>query len=226
MEPKPLDSAGVYKLQHTPSGNPYIEIPSRSPTPIYLTKYYVTDIPTVYSVLTLPAVNLFLISAPWPYALADAEWWVNSQLTSSSDLNLQILRSGSPDEDGTLLGSVSLERPGSGILETLREKLPALEALRRGKECELGYYLHPDWRGKGIMKSGVKALLAWARAECDVQDVMVRVVDDNWASRRVIESLGDEYFARVEGEDHEINWPENKRGGGTKKILVWKWHAS
>ena len=35
-------------------------------------------------------------------------------------------------------------------------------ALKKGpaeSEYELGYYLHPDWHGKGIMKNAVRVLL-------------------------------------------------------------------
>lgn len=66
---------------------------------------------------------------------------------------------------------------------------------------ELGYYLHPDWRGKGIIKSGVKAALAYAETEFGVQKVVVQIAEDNLNSRRVIESMGD-YFVRLEGRDN------------------------
>lgn len=227
MEPKSLDPAGLYKLQYTASGSPYIAIPSRSSTPIYLTMYYANDAPAAHSILTIPAINLALVSVPLPYTLDLAEAWVKNQLagTPSGNLPLQILRSGSPDENGTLIGSVSLMPPDSEVMTKLRESNVLPETLKAASECELGYYLSPDWQGKGIMKSGVKALLAWGRAEAGVEAVMVRVVEDNAASRRVIESLGDEYFVRTEGADYYFDWPE-KKGGGRKKLLTWKWNAS
>jgi RimJ/RimL family protein N-acetyltransferase len=227
MEPKPLDAAGLYKLQYTASGSPYIAIPSRSSMPIYLTMYYANDAPAAHSILTIPAVNLALVSVPLPYTLADAEWWVKNQIAgpSTANLPLQILRSGSPGEDGTLIGSVSLMPPDSEVLTTLRENKALPDSLKEATECELGYYLNPAWQGKGIMKSGVKALLAWARAEAGVKAVIVRAVEDNSASRRVIEGLGDEYFVRTERLDYQFDWPE-KKGGGRKKLLTWRWNAS
>lgn len=224
MESKPLDSAGVYKLEHTPSGSPYIPIPTRSPTPIYLTTYYKNDAPGVEASLKLPEVNLHLISAPTPYTLADAEWWINQQLTTSSNYPLQVLRAGSPDEDGALIGSVSLMPPDSEVLANLREQKVFPDSFNKGDECELGYYLHPDWRGNGIVKSAVKAILAWGKTELNVTQVIVRVVEDNPNSRKVVESMG-EYFVREDGADHVIDWPESK-GGGQKKILSWRWTAS
>ena len=87
-------------------------------------------------------------------------------------------------------------------------------------ECELGYYLHPDWRGKGIMHSAVRALLWWAEEERRADNVMVRALEGNMESRRVIESLKE--FVREEEKDDWIDWPEAK-GGERKKVLTWKW---
>jgi RimJ/RimL family protein N-acetyltransferase len=224
MDSKPLDSAGVYKLEHTSSGEPYIALTTRSETPIYLTKYYPKDPPDVEAALSLPEVNFFLISAPTPYTLADAEWWVNSQLATSSNYPLQILRAGAPDESGTLIGSVSLMPPDSAVLATLREKGILPDSHPNGKECELGYYLRPDYRGKGIVKAGVKGILAYGKVEHGVTNVLIRVADDNEASLRVVENMGKEYWVRTEQEDHVVDWPEAK-GGGRKNLLSWRWMA-
>lgn len=221
MDHKPRDPVGLYKLEHTPSGSPYVAVPSRSESPIYLTTYYAKDPPDVESALRLPEVNSYLISVPTPYALADAEWWVNQQLTTPANLPLQVLRAGSPGEDGKLIGSVSLMPPDSQVLTRLRELLP--NSLKGGNECELGYYLHPDWRGKGIIKGGVKALLTTAKTEYGVSKVIVRIAEDNLNSRRVIESMADDW-ARTENEDQELDWPKIK-GGGRKKILTWVYKA-
>lgn len=224
MEPKPLDPAGVYKLEHTPSGSPYVALPTRSPTPIFLTTYYAKDPPDCEAGLKLPAVHMHLISAPVPYTLADAEWWVNQQLTTASNYPLQVIRAGSPSEDGTLIGSVSLMPPDSAVLAVLREKKALPDSLKKGNESELGYWLHPEWRGKGIVKAAVRAILALGKTEYGVNSVIVRIVEDNQNSRRVIESMGEDWV-RAEAEDHLVDWPENKGGGGKKKIFTWRWTA-
>lgn len=96
-------------------------------------------------------------------------------------------------------------------------------ALKKGpneNECELGYYLHPEWRGKGIMRNAVRALLWWGKEVKGANNVMVRALDGNMASRGVIESIMG--FVREEGRDDWVDWPEIK-GGGRRKILVWRW---
>jgi hypothetical protein len=53
--------------------------------------------------------------------------------------------------------------------------------------------------------------------------MIVRIAEDNWNSRRGIESMG-EYFVRDGQEDFVVDWPESE-GGGNKKTLTWRWTA-
>jgi RimJ/RimL family protein N-acetyltransferase len=214
----PSSPQGRYKLEHTTSGKPYVLIPTSSPTPIYLTEFYSIDVQLVHATLSIPEVYLHLVSVPQPYTIADAEWWINLQMTGSSNLPLQILRSGDP-ETGSFIGSVSLMPADSEAFLAVKDKL----VLKKGpgeNECELGYYLHPDWRGKGIMRNAVRALVWWGREEKGADNVIVRVLEGNLASRAVVESMKE--FVREEEKDDWIDWPELK-GGGRRKILVWRW---
>ena len=208
-----------YKLEHTLTGKPYIALKTSSSTPIYLTEFYPADATAVQAALSLPSLHLNLISIPHPYTLADAEWWINLQLTGNSNLPLQVLRAGDP-ETGLFVGSVSLMPANSEALLVIREKIDLRKRGPGEDECELGYYLHPGWRGKGIMRNAVQALICWARGERGVENVIVRVLEGNRESRGVIESLRE--FVRQEEMDDWVDWPEGK-GGGKRRILVWKW---
>lgn len=67
-----------------------------------------------------------------------------------------VIRHGGPE--GKFLGRVSLTpRVGKGVVE-------------------LGYYLHPDHQGKGIMSIAAAALLGWARDVFGVRRVYSRYV--------------------------------------------------
>lgn len=93
----------------------------------------------------------------------------------------------------------------------------------KDNECELGYYLHPDYQGKRIMGTAVKALLWWGKVKMGVSNVVVRIVEENVKSRAVIEKMGvGKVWKRVEDEDSWVDWPEVK-GGGRRKLLVWRW---
>jgi RimJ/RimL family protein N-acetyltransferase len=209
---------GLYKLEHTASGKPYISLPTASSTGIYLTEFYPGDAATVQSTLSIPEVYLHLIAIPQPYTLADAEWWIDLQMTGSSNLPLQVLRSGDP-ETGTFIGSVSLMPADSEALGAIKYTIPRRTGPRKN-ECQLGYYLHPDWRAMGIMRSAVKALLWWGKEEMRVDNVVVRILEENLASRGVVEGMKEE-FVREEAKDAWVDWPQIK-GGGRRKILVWR----
>jgi RimJ/RimL family protein N-acetyltransferase len=222
MDSKPPDSAiyeQSYKLEQTSGGKPYILLKTSSSTPIYLTEFYPTDTTAVQATVSIPSVSHNLISILQPYTFADAEWWVNLQLGGKSSLPLQVLRSGHP-ESGTFIGSVSLMPADSEAFLAIKDKI-ALKTEGPGEnECELGYYLHPDWRGKGIMRNAVRALIWWAGKANGVTNVVVKALEGNLGSRGVIESLKE--FVREEEKDDWVDWPEVK-GGGRRKIFVWRW---
>ena len=89
-------------------------------------------------------------------------------------------------------------------------------------EVELGYYIDPEWRGNGIMREAVERLIGWGLKEMGVKGVVVKVLEENRASRRVVEGMGNRW-ERVEFWDEWISWPEEKGGGGRKKLFVWRW---
>jgi len=214
------------KLLHTESGHPYIPLTTASPTPIFLTPFFPHDVPVLQQTHSIPAINLRLIAVPLPYTLSDAEWWVDLQMSGKSNLPLQALRSGDP-EKGTFIGSASLMPPDSEALQDVRDTLP--EGLKREvegegeEEFELGYYLRPEWQGKGIMGAAVTALIDWGEKEMGVKRVVLRILEDNEKSRGIVGRVGS-LFKRHEEEDKWIDWPEIK-GGGRKKLLVWRWSA-
>lgn len=57
-------------------------------------------------------------------------------------------------------------------------------------DCEIGYWTHPDARGRGVMRAALPLVTSWAFAELGVRRVRVVAAVDNAASRHVIESSG------------------------------------
>lgn len=210
-------------VQQTTDGRPYIPLITTSPTPIFLTSLYAKDNEAMHRILNLPEIKPHLISIPQPYTLADAEWWISYQLTGTSNLVLQALRAGFPDESGEFIGAVSLMPSSSEALREVQDRISGTTGQKEvgpGEgECELGYYLAPEWRGKGVMGAGVKALVEWGR-ENGGQNVIVKILEENKASRNVVEGMGG--WERLEGRDEWVDWPE-KKGGGRKRLWVWRW---
>jgi hypothetical protein len=97
-----------YQLQVTEDGSPYIELPHRTTgESIFLTTLRLSDNVSMAAILNDPAYNDRLISLPKPYTVANADFWINLQLSSKSGLPLQAIRSGDP-QNGAFVGAVSL----------------------------------------------------------------------------------------------------------------------
>ena len=81
-------SSPSHKLEHTPSGTPYIALKTRSQVPIYLTQLKESDAEAMQQTIALESVGDVLIGTPKPYTLDSAKWWINQQ----RKLPLQIFR--------------------------------------------------------------------------------------------------------------------------------------
>ena len=57
-------------------------------------------------------------------------------------------------------------------------------------DCEIGYWTHPDARGRGVMRAAVPLVTTWAFAELGVERIRLVAALDNAASRHVIEASG------------------------------------
>jgi RimJ/RimL family protein N-acetyltransferase len=57
-------------------------------------------------------------------------------------------------------------------------------------ECEIGYWTHPDARGRGVMTRAMARLVDYAFEDLGVRRVMAGAAVDNTASRHVIEASG------------------------------------
>jgi RimJ/RimL family protein N-acetyltransferase len=60
----------------------------------------------------------------------------------------------------------------------------------RHKRAEVGYWLVPSARGKGIGRIAVSMLVDWAFATLDLDRIEITTTPDNEAAKRLAESLG------------------------------------
>lgn len=63
-----------------------------------------------------------------------------------------------------------------------------------GVECEVGYWTHPDARGRGVATRATAAVTRYAVEELGVRRVTAFAAVDNVASRRVIEANGFRFY--------------------------------
>lgn len=60
----------------------------------------------------------------------------------------------------------------------------------RAGTTEIGYWLHPEFRSRGLMTAAVQLLGDWALREQEMQRVEIRVATGNVASQRVARAAG------------------------------------
>ena len=78
-------------------------------------------------------------------------------------------------------------------------------------EIELGYGILEEHRNRGYATEAARALMAWALAQRDIEQVVARSELANGASNRVLEKLG---MTRVGTDGAEARWVSPARDGG------------
>ena len=78
-------------------------------------------------------------------------------------------------------------------------------------EIELGYGILEEHRNRGYATEAARALMAWALAQRDIEQVVARSKLANGASNRVLEKLG---MTRVGTDGAEARWVSPARDGG------------
>lgn len=128
------------------------------------------DIPWVYAVSLDPAVQKY-VEIPLPYRVEHAEHFVREMAIAAwarrERAEFVVVRAG----DGTRLGRVGLglDRLGGG---------------------QIGYWMDPAARGRGVATEAVRALCGWAFDVLRLDLIEWRAEVGNVASRRVAEKAG------------------------------------
>ncbi len=128
------------------------------------------DAPRVVEACSDPRTQHWLGGLPSPYSPADAEAWRQSAIEKQATGTGSTWAVTAPDDD-RLLGAVSVFDAGAD-------------------DGEVGYWAHPDARGRGVMRAAVPLVTSWAFAELGLRRVRAVAAADNVASRHVIESTG------------------------------------
>lgn len=117
-------------------------------------------------------------TVPAPYRREDAEQFVGSVVSKAwADGSTQTF---AIEHDGRYAGAIDLRR-------------------RDHAEADIGFGLHPEARGKGVMHRAINLLLDWAFVERGHSVVTWRAFVGNWASRRVVWSTGFHFGPTVPG---------------------------
>ena len=139
---------------------------------IRLRPFAVADIPWVYEVSLDPRVRKF-VQLPIPYRLADADHFVREMAIAAwgRGQRAEFVVESAGDDEGRRLGRVGFGLDGGGA-------------------AQIGYWMDPAARGRGVATAAVRALCGWGFAALGLELIEWRAEVGNVASRRVAEKAG------------------------------------
>ena len=142
-----------------------------------------------------------------PWAPADVSWVYDACQDASIRRWTRVPSPYRPSDAVDLIAASSSERAsGRGApmaieLTETGELLGSVALVRvdwNGRRAEVGYWLHGDARGRGVIKHVLPVLAAWVFSVLDLDVVEARVDHGNRASERALEDAG---FLRI-GDTH------------------------
>lgn len=149
----------------------WLEIPTLTGDRVTLRAFAEADVVRIAEACADPRTQHWLVSLPRDYATADAEDWIEFSRGQAATGKAMTWCLASPD-DGRCLGAITLDGLGS-----------------YAPRAEIGYWAHPEARGRGAMTEAVELVTDWALEEL-VDSLVIRCAAENHASRHVAESAG------------------------------------
>jgi [ribosomal protein S5]-alanine N-acetyltransferase len=139
---------------------------------IRLRAFHTSDVERIVEACSDPGTAQWLVSMPRPYQRHNALAYLDS-LRELAARGIGVTWCMADPEDDRCLGSISLDGLNGYA--------------RRG---EIGYWAHPDARGRGVVTEAVRLVTQHARNTGLVRSLIIRCARSNTASRRVAERAG------------------------------------
>ncbi|WP_300404932.1 GNAT family N-acetyltransferase [Nocardioides sp.] len=151
----------------------WLTIPTVDGESVRLRPLTEADVPRIVEACSDERTQHWLGQLPTPYGAADAREWMRLNTEGQArGTKITWAITGPPrDRDDTLLGAINI----FDIAEV---------------DCEVGYWAHPDARGRGMMSAAMRLATAYAFDHLGVRRVRAFAALENAASRHVIESAG------------------------------------
>jgi RimJ/RimL family protein N-acetyltransferase len=149
----------------------WLEVPVLETDGLRLRPWRDSDVPRIVEACSDPRTQTWLGTMPDPYDEAEAQRWFEQQAENRANGRSAGWAVADADDD-RVLASISYFH-----------YQPELE-------CEIGFWTHPDARGRGVMTRAMRRLISYAFEDLGVRRVMAAAAVDNAASRRVIEANG------------------------------------
>lgn len=159
---------------------------------VVLTALRERDIDRCLEACTTEQARLFL-DTPWPYKRSDAEFFV-----------CEFAPGGWRGEHEERVWAIR-ERPDAPLAGVIS---------LRDESREVGFWLHPDAEGRGLMSDALRTIVEHARDCLTWNEVHWRCREGNVGSMRVANAAGFTYLGKREGE-----WRDGERG--TEHFAAW-----
>jgi RimJ/RimL family protein N-acetyltransferase len=131
----------------------------------YLRPYRIDDVTALQQAANdIRVARYMFVGFPHPYTVADAQWWVEHATAQGPTEHFVI------EVNGSFAGAVGLSPSGLG----------------RGGVGVIGYWLRPEWWGRGIVTAVVRGVVEYAFAN-GFRRLEASVYQPNLASARVLE---------------------------------------
>jgi RimJ/RimL family protein N-acetyltransferase len=125
------------------------------------------DAPEIVRCCSDPIVPRFIPFIPMPYTMSDAEQFIDRSRTHPNEVNLAIA-----EHSGPLAGAI-------GVSLTADQRV-----------AEIGYWLAPEARRRGLATRALRLLSAWTLHEAGIARLQLQTDVDNLASQAVATRAG------------------------------------
>jgi len=146
---------------------------------ITLREYADSDLERLVQLANNENVSRYLVyTFPYPYTLADAEWWIGTGSKQDGGIARVI------EYQGMFVGNIGI-RPQGGWREHLGE---------------IGYWVGEDYWGKGIATAALAQLTEYGFNTRHFRKLFATALAPNIASMRVLEKCGYQREGALKGE--------------------------
>ncbi|WP_137293193.1 GNAT family N-acetyltransferase [Nocardioides dongxiaopingii] len=128
------------------------------------------DVPRVVEACSDPRTQHWLGAMPSPYTAEHALGWIEASTEKQATGRGTTWAVADPHDD-RLLAAISIFDVDDD-------------------ECEIGYWAHPDARGRGVVRAAVETVTSWSFADLGLSRVRIVAAVDNAASCHVAEACG------------------------------------
>jgi RimJ/RimL family protein N-acetyltransferase len=150
----------------------WLDVPVLEEDGLRLRPFREDDVPRIVEACRDPRTQDWLGTLPDPYDEADARAWLEHQAENRARGQAVCWAVVDPEQDDRALASINCF-----------DLVPEVE-------CEIGYWAHPDARGRGVVTRAMAEVVRYAFEDLGVRRVTAGAAAGNAASRHVIEANG------------------------------------